>query len=95
MSWSTPYIIVRPDGEGEVEIVHTAAKIKDARYWLNYIAQPNDALLQTPAHPKHSGAGKPTYLAHLVSRGNVGYEEGKWAESLGIGSAQDLNPEPK
>ena len=94
MTWLMPYIIVRCDGNGASIKVHEADKIKDARYWLSYIAQPGDALFQTPAHPKHEGGDKPIYKAHLIDRGNVGYEEQDWLRMISKdGSVPALPPE--
>lgn len=89
MNWEKAYIVLRANENGSFEVVHEAAKIKDARYWLNYIAQPNDALFRTSAHPKYAGDGAPEYQAHLIARGNVGYDQGAW-ESLVSAKAGEL-----
>ena len=82
MSWNKPYIIIRIAADGSVTKVHEAEKMKDARYWLTYIALPGDAIFQTPAHPKHEGGEKILYLAHLISRGSVGYDETSWRKMV-------------
>jgi hypothetical protein len=79
------YVFCRITGPGTTEFVHSAAGIKDAKYWLTYIAQPGDALCQTPAHPKYNGNGEPTYYAHLVKRGSIAYNEAEWKELLNKG----------
>lgn len=77
MSWKSPYIIVRVT-DGVATVIHEAALVKDARYYLQYIAQPGDALFQTAAHPKYSGSGGPTYQGHLLKRGNIQHDEAAW-----------------
>ena len=84
MSWKQSYIVIRTDEQGEAQVVHQTETIKDAKYWLAYIALPMDALLQTPAHPKYEGAGFPTYKAHLVKRGEVSYDQNTWETTTGI-----------
>ena len=83
MAWEKPYVILRTDGNGTLGKVHEAEMIKDARYWLSYIAQPGDAIFQTPAHPKHETGEKLLYKAHLISRGKVGYDEAEWIRIVG------------
>jgi hypothetical protein len=78
MQWAKPYIVVRITPDGSTSKVHETEKIKDARYWLTYIALPGDAIFQTPAHPKHEGGDKILYKAHLIARGNVSYDENAW-----------------
>ena len=80
MNWAHPYVIVRTKEGGEVDIAHTSETLKDARYWLNYIAEPGDALFETPAHPKHAGGQGLTYKAHLIGRKEVGYDESAWLQ---------------
>ncbi len=73
-----PYVFCRVSQDGIADFIHSATNIKDAKYWLTYIAEPGDALCQTPAHPKYKGSGEPTYYAHLVKRGSVAYDEAAW-----------------
>ena len=80
MNWEQPYVILRAKQNGEVEVAHEASTIKDARYWLNYIAEPGDALFQTPAHPKHTAGHNLEYKAHLIGRKEVGYDETAWLQ---------------
>ncbi|MCC6932896.1 MAG: hypothetical protein IT292_06550 [Deltaproteobacteria bacterium] len=82
-TWTIPYIIVRVGSDGSVTKIHETEKIKDARYWLSYIAQPGDAIFQTPAHPKHDGGESILYKAHLIERGNVGYDADQWSRLVG------------
>lgn len=84
MSWKQSYIVIRIDEEGTAQVVHQTEKIKDARYWLTYIALPMDALFQTPAHPKYEGTGFPVYKAHLVNRGDVSYDQAIWESNVGV-----------
>ncbi len=82
MDWKTGYILGRPELDGKVSIVHTADKLKDARYWLQYIAKPNDTIFTTPAHPNYKGTnGEPTYMCHLVQRGKMDYNEAQWKKA--------------
>ena len=83
MDWKVPYIIIRVGSDGSVCMVHSTEKIKDARYWLSYIAQPGDAIFETPAHPKHEDGDVLSYKAHLVTRGNVGYNADEWGKLVG------------
>ncbi len=82
MEWKTAYIVVRPDSNGHLAVVHVAATLKDTRYWLQYIAQAKDAIFTTSLHPKYQGNGQPIYMAHLVSRGKIDYNEAAWKESV-------------
>jgi hypothetical protein len=81
VSWTSPYIVVRVE-EGIARVIHEAKLIKDARYYLQYIAMPGDALFQTSAHPKYVGDGSPLYQAHLIARGNIDHEEQNWLSKL-------------
>ena len=83
METTTPYIILRVDEDGKASTVKDNDKLKDATYWLNYIAEPGDALFITDKHPKYQGEGEPTYRAHLAKRGQVEYDKGKWLKMLG------------
>ncbi len=82
MELEKPYVIIRKN-ENSFFIVHEADKIKDARYWLNYIAEPNDALCKTPKHPKYKGTGNIEYQAHLVNRGEVNYNKEAFENLIG------------
>lgn len=79
MAFRNPYVIVRLEEGGQVKLVKASHSLKDVKYWLNYIAEPGDAIFLTPAHPKYDGGtGVPTYNSHLVKRGQVEYDKGKW-----------------
>ncbi len=82
MAWNTAYIIIRLDQNGVANIVHQADAIKDARYWLQYIALPGDAIFATSAHPKFTTAANPVYQAHLLSRGKIEYSEMNWKKMV-------------
>ena len=90
MSWTRPYIVIRVGEEGRTEIVHSTMGIKDARYWLQYIAMPGDAVFQTPAHPKCNGQGEPIYYAHLVSRGKIRHDQQLWTNEIVRGQSLAL-----
>ena len=82
MSWHAAYLIIRVSNLGQAEIVHTSHLIKDARYWLQYIAMPGDAIFLSSRHPKYSGDGKPKYFAHLITRGQIAYDEKIWLSQI-------------
>ena len=82
MNVKDQYIVIRVNNQGTVSVVHSSNSLKDARYWLTYIALNNDALMQTPSHPKYTGSGAPTYVAHLIKRGKIGYDEAMWKKSI-------------
>ena len=77
-SWVNPYIIVRVQEDGSIAVVHQTEKLKDARYWLTYISEPGDAIFTTPEYKQYKGDGSPTYMAHLLKRGDVKYDEKAW-----------------
>jgi len=78
MEWQSAYILVRPDSNGSVQVVHKAEKLKDARYWLQYIAHAGDAVFITPKNAQYKGTGEPTYMSHLIARGKIDYNEKQW-----------------
>ena len=81
MSWNRPFVIYRITAEGKLESVYVCDDIKQAKYWLNYIAQPGDVLCRTPAHPKHSkGSNRPEYCCHKEQSGSSATEESRWRE---------------
>lgn len=87
MSWTTPYAILRLDGEGKAQIVSSPEDVVKAKYWMQYIAEPFDALCKTPLHPKHSKKSQnPEYWSHKDMSGKPSYAEDEWRkkwESLG------------
>ena len=79
MEWKQPFIIYRITPEGKLFQVYETADLKQARYWLTYIAQPGDVLCRTPVHPKHSKQNsKPEYCAHKESSGKSSSVEKDW-----------------
>lgn len=87
MDWKSAYILVRPETEGVCRIVHTADKLKDARYWLQYIAQAGDAIFLTPKNPQYKGSnGEPCYSAHLFARGKIEHNEADWKKQAFSGN---------
>ncbi len=78
MEWQNGYVIMRPEASGTMYLVHGADKMKDARYWLQYIGAPGDAIFTTRKNPQHKGPGETTYLSHLISRGKLGHSEADW-----------------
>lgn len=79
MDWSTPFVIYRINAENKLEEVYHAQDIKQAKYWLTYIAQPGDVLCKTPVHPKHSqGTKRPEYWSHKAESGTPAAKEDEW-----------------
>lgn len=79
MQWLTPFIIYRIDQSGKLVPVYSASDLKQAKYWLTYIAQPGDVLCKTPAHPKHSKASEtPEYWSHKEKSGMPASDEQAW-----------------
>lgn len=87
MSDGAKYIFIRINAEKKAEIVNSCESIKDANYWLNYIAEPGDAMFITPSHPKHGGGNAPEYHSHLISRRNVGRDEDEWRAIVKLDSS--------
>ena len=81
MEWSSPYIIYRITADAKLEEVYHATELKQAKYWLTYIALPGDVLCKTPAHPKHSKtSNQPEYWSHKAHSGTPMCKEEKWKE---------------
>lgn len=82
MSWSSPYVIFRHSAQNVFVEVHKAEEIKDAKYWLAYIAKPGDVLCRTPLHPKHTrSSDQPEYWSHKSAKGVVS-DERLWRQGL-------------
>ena len=83
MSWPTPFVVYRVAAGGKVEEVFRAKYLKEAKYWLTYIAQPGDVLCKTPIHPKHSGSKtNPEYWSHKDRSGKLGTDESQWKSTI-------------
>jgi len=79
MDWKIPFVIYRITAENKLEEVYHALDIKQAKYWLTYIAQPGDVLCKTPLHPKHSKATpRPEYWSHKAQSGTPAAKEEEW-----------------
>ena len=79
MEWKTPYVIYRLCEGGKAKIVSTPEDLTKAKYWLQYIAEPFDALCKSPLHPKHSKkSANPEYWAHKDPNGKPSYTEADW-----------------
>ena len=79
MEWKSPYIVYRINAQAALEEVFWTESIKDAKYWLTYIAQPGDVLCKTPVHPKHSKEGPtPEYWSHKEASGQPCTNEEAW-----------------
>ena len=79
MEWKQPFVIYRITPDAKLFQVYEASNIKEARYWLTYIAQPGDVLCRTPIHPKHSQQGTTAeYWSHKESSGKSSSREANW-----------------
>jgi hypothetical protein len=79
MEWTVPFIVYRIGLEGKLEEVFWAKDLKQAKYWLTYIAQEGDVLCKTPVHPKHSKkAPIPEYWSHKEVHGQPCTNEEEW-----------------
>jgi hypothetical protein len=79
--WTTPYIILRPSTDGTAKVAHEAADLKKASYFMQYVAEPGDALFQTPLHPKVVGDAI-KYFYHTVTRGKFTYSNEQWVKDF-------------
>jgi len=79
--WTTSYIILRPLPDGTAAVAHEAADMKRANYILQYVAEPGDALFQTPLHPKNTG-DTPKYSYHTAQRGKFIYSNEEWIKNF-------------
>lgn len=81
IDWQSPFVIYRVDDSGGLTQVHEAANLKDAKYWLTYIAEPGDVLCRTPKNQNHSGKSTSAeYFCHKQQSGQPGHNEGQWRE---------------
>lgn len=88
MAWNTTFVIYRLEEGGNVAEVYQSSDLKQAKYWLTYIAQPGDVLCKTPLHPKHSQKSElPEYWGHKEQSGQTSMQEQTW-----IIVAQGKNP---
>lgn len=82
--WVTKFIVLRPDTvESALREVFRTDDFQKARYWLQYIAQPNDALCTTPLHPKHATGTQLGYKSHKISSGETAANEDQWKKLFG------------
>ncbi len=78
--WTTPFIILHTHEDGECKLVHEAETLKDAKYYLSYIAEPGDAIFGTPIHPQHNCGNRLQYKAHTIVRKEITYNEQQWLQ---------------
>lgn len=91
MSWQAKYIVIRRKEDGSaLTIAHNCDSIKDANYWMNYIAVQGDALFMTPAHPKHPGGNSLVYQSHKLTPGKVERNEQGWKSEVGSLSLPEM-----
>ena len=77
MAWKSPFIVYRISSDGQLQEVYRATDLKDAKYWLTYIAEPADVLCRTPAHPRHEDSA-PKYWSHKSASGKANSDESEW-----------------
>jgi hypothetical protein len=82
MKWDKSYIIVRPIQNYLLSVLHTAETLKDARYWLQHVANPGDAIFITPVHGQYKGSGNPGYMCHVQTKGRAEFNESQWERSV-------------
>ncbi len=81
MKWDKSYIIVRPIQNYLMSVLHTTDTLKDARYWLQHVASPNDAIFITPLHGQYKGDGNPVYMCHVQDKGRAEFNEQQWEKT--------------
>jgi len=79
MEWKSPFIVYRVSEDGSISEVFYANNLKDAKYWLTYIAKPGDVLCKTPAHPRHNG-DRPEYWSHKQQSGTPCSDQEGWGK---------------
>ncbi len=89
MTWEKPFIIVRRKCGEAIEILHQTDTLKMARYWLQNLAQVNDAIFTTSSHTHYKGDGTPTYMCHLVNNRRMEYNSGEWRVLVGLDPKSD------
>ena len=84
MSWSTKFVVYRPDSAAnQLQEVFTTNELTKANYWMRYIALVDDALFLTPLHPKNQGGSAPLYSSHKCGAGKTSQNNNEWAERFG------------
>jgi hypothetical protein len=79
MDWKSPFIVYRITENGKLQEVFHANDLKDAKYWLSYIAEPGDVLCKTPAHPNYKEqSGLPEYWSHKLHSGQPSRDKSAW-----------------
>jgi hypothetical protein len=81
MQWDKSYIIVRPINNYLLSVLHATEKLKDARYWLQHLASPNDAIFITKVHGQYKGEGDPIYMCHVPVKGRADFNESQWEKT--------------
>ena len=94
MDWTAHFVIYRIGAENKLEEVYRADGLKQAKYWLTYIAQPGDVLCKTPVHPKHSkNSARPEYWSHKAQSGTPASKEEEWQLIAKAKNCEQLFPE--
>ncbi|MCB0317541.1 MAG: hypothetical protein KDD56_02205 [Bdellovibrionales bacterium] len=92
MEWKSPFIIYRVSSDGKFQEVYHANDLKQAKYWLTYIAEPMDVLCKTPAHPR-SEAKMPEYWSHKEQSGKAAMNKKDWEEKIKENKSEICFPE--
>ena len=92
MEWKSPFIVYRITEDGKAEEVYHATDLKQAKYWLTYIAQPMDVLCKTPAHPRYEGE-VPEYWSHKEQSGKPARNKEEWEAKIKENSPEIKFPE--
>ncbi|MCB0335732.1 MAG: hypothetical protein KDD62_05480 [Bdellovibrionales bacterium] len=79
--WRKSYCVFRTVENGALMPVFLADSLKDAKYWITYIAEPGDALFRTPLHPKNSG-DQPLYWQHKGEKGDLVEKQDQWEQMV-------------
>ena len=83
MNWNDPYLVVRPSST-ELIVLNYFRTLREARYYLQYLAEPMDAIFTTDIHEQYKGTGIPTYNCHKIERGRMDFHEEAWSKQLGL-----------
>lgn len=79
MEWRANFVVYRIQSDGKLQEIFKADSLKEAKYWITYIAEPGDLLCNTPLHPKHSkGSNCPEYWCHKPLKGRVSSDQKDW-----------------
>lgn len=90
MNITASYIIVRYAEQNRLEIIKQSEKLKNARYFLQYMAKSGDAIFITNKHNLYKGSGDPTYMCHVSYPGKIEFNEKQWLSSHHVDTSANL-----